>query len=185
MLASRIGAPVTLHMFSDESKARGYITAAVVVPAGSVARVRATCREWAMPGSRRFHAQKESIGRRRLALASLVTMERDVRIVLVESAQGQLQLEARGAHLGALAQWASGEGVSRWVIERDETVQPEDRRTLSSVETGRGAARFEYVHLPAAQDPLLWAADLPAWAWARGGEFRAGIEPLVVSRIRV
>src|SRR5664279_2758247 len=63
-----------------------------------VARVRATCREWAMPGSRRFHAQKESTARRRLALASLVAMERDVRIVLVESAQGRLQLEARGAH---------------------------------------------------------------------------------------
>ena len=35
------------------------------------------------------------------------------------------------------------------------------------------------------EDPVLWAADLVAWAWARGGEFRAGIEPLVVARIRV
>jgi hypothetical protein len=172
-------------MFSDESKARGYITAPVVVPAGSVARVRATCREWAMPGSRRFHAQKESTARRRLALASLVAMERDVRIVLVESAQGRLHLEARGAHLGALARWASGAEVSRWVIERDQTVQAEDRRTLGSADTGSGAARFEYVHLPAAQDPLLWAADLAAWASVRGGEFRATIAPLVVTRIRV
>ncbi len=180
----RKGAAV-LHMFSDESKARGYITAAVVVPAGSVARVRATCREWAMPGSRRFHAQKESTGRRRLALASLVAMERDVRIVLVESAPGRLQVEARGAHLGALARWASSEGVSRWVIERDQTVQPEDRRTLTEAQTGRPASGFEYVHLPAAQDPLLWAADLAAWAWARGGEFRATIEPLVAALVRV
>ena len=78
---------------------------------------RATCREWAMPGSRRFHAQKESTGRRRVALASLVAMERDV-------------------------------------------------------------------HLPAAREPVLWAADLAARSWARGGEFRAGIEPLVVTRIR-
>lgn len=176
---------MALHMFSDESKARGYITAAVVVPAGSVARVRATCREWAMPGSRRFHSQKESTGRRRAALASLVAMERDVRIVLVESAQGRLQLEARGAHLGALARWASGAGVSRWVIERDQTVQAEDRRALGSADTRSGATSFEYVHLPAALDPVLWAADLAAWSWARGGEFRAGIEPLVVSRIRV
>lgn len=185
VLASRIGAPVTLHMFSDESKARGYITGAVVVPAGSVARVRATCREWAMPGSRRFHAQKESTARRRLALASLISMERDVRIVLVESAQGQLEREARQSHLAALATWASDAGVSRWVIERDQTVEVEDRRTLSSAHSGVVTSSLEYVHLRAAHDAVLWAADLAAWGWKRGGEYRAGIEPLVVTRIRV
>jgi len=185
VLAFRIGAHVTLHMFSDESKARGYITAAVVVPAGSVARVRSTCSSWAMPGSRRFHAQKESSVRRRLALASLVSMERDVHIVLVESARGKIQLEARRSHLAALARWASDAGVSRWVIELDQTVQAEDRRTLSSVGTGTTTADLEYVHLLAAHDAVLWAADLAAWSWTRGGEFRAGIEPLVVARIRV
>lgn len=173
------------HMFSDESKAQGYITAAVVVPAGSVASVRSTCHEWAMPGSRRFHAQKESIARRRVALASLVAMSGEVRIVLVESTQGRLQIEARKAHLGALARWASGAAVSRWVIERDETVQVKDRRTLGEARAGRADADFEYVHLPAAQDPVLWAADLAAWGWARRGEFRATIRPLVVARIRV
>lgn len=71
-----------LHMFSDESKARGYITAAVVVPAGAVARVRATCSNWAMPGSRRFHAQKESTARRRLALASLASSVGAVQVVI-------------------------------------------------------------------------------------------------------
>ena len=63
-------------------------------------------------------------------------MEREVHIVLVESARGKIQLEARRSHL-------------------------------------------------AAHDAVLWAADLAAWGWTRGGEFRAGIEPLVVARIRV
>lgn len=35
------------------------------------------------------------------------------------------------------------------------------------------------------QDPMLWAADLVAWAWARCGDYRAGIEPLVAAHIRV
>ena len=185
MLNSRIGAPVTLHMFSDESKARGYITAAVVVPAGSVARVRATCREWAMPGSRRFHAPKESTGRRRVAVASLVSAAGAVQVVIVESDRGQRDLSARGAHVLALADWAGEAGVSRWVIERDESVLGADRHLLSAARAADGADSFEYVHLPAAQDPVLWAADLAAWAWARGGAYRAGIEPLVVAHIRV
>lgn len=173
------------HMFSDESKARGYITAAVIVPAGSVARVRATCREWAMPGSRRFHAQKESTVRRRAALASLVSSVGAVQVVIVESDRGQRDLSARGAHVLALADWAGRAGVSRWVIERDESVLGADRHLLTAARSADGAHAFEYVHLPAAQDPVLWAADLAAWAWARGGEYRAGIERLVAAHIRV
>jgi hypothetical protein len=71
------------------------------------------------------------------------------------------------------------------VIERDETVQVKDRRTLGEARAECGNEGFEYVHLPAVQDSVLWAADLAAWGWARGGEYRAGIEPLVVTRIRV
>ena len=176
---------MTLHMFSDESKARGDITGAVVVPAGTVARVRATCREWAMPGSRRFHAQKESTARRRLALASLVSAAGTVQVVIVESDRGQHDLSARGAHVLALADWAGEAGVSRWVIERDESVLGADRQLLSAARVADAAGSFEYVHLPAAQDPVLWAADLVAWSWARGGEFRAAIDLLLPAPIRV
>ncbi len=154
-----------LHMFSDESKAHGYITAAVVVPAGSVTRVRATCRDWAMPGSRRFHAQKESTPRRRAALASLVANAGTVRVVIIESDRGQHDHTARGAQLLALARWAGGAGVSRWVIERDESVLTVDRRVLASARSVPGFGALEYLHLPAAQEPLLWAADLASWAW--------------------
>lgn len=173
------------HMFSDESKARGYITAAVVVPAGSVARVRSTCREWAMPRSRRFHAQKESAGRRRVALASLVSMRDVVRVVMVESGAPRFQLEAREQHLNALAGWADKAGVSRWVIERDRTVEDKDRRLLSAARAGSAALDLEYVHVPAVQDPVLWAADLAVWSWARGGEYRAAVSRLVVAQIRL
>ena len=174
-----------LHMFSDESKAHGYITAAVVVPAGSVTRVRAVCRDWAMPGSHRFHAQKESTTRRRAALARLIAHSGDVRLIIVESEHGQHDHTARGAHLRALARWAGAARVSRWVIERDDAVLAVDRRALAAARSIPGFGSLEYLHLPAAQEPLLWAADLAAWGWARGGEFRTGIEPLVVARIRL
>lgn len=172
-------------MFSDESKARGYITAAVVVPAGSVARVRSTCREWAMPGSRRFHAQKESTGRRRLAMASLVSMCDVVQVVMVYSGAPQFEAEAREQHLIALAGWAAEAGVTRWVIERDRTVEDKDRRALSAARAGNAALGLEYVHVPAVQDPILWAADLAAWSWSRGGEHRAAVSRLVAAQIRL
>lgn len=176
---------MSIQMFSDESKARGYITAAVVVPTGSVARFRSTCREWAMPGSRRFHAQKESTGRRRMAMASLVSMCDVVQVVMVESGAPKFEAEAREQHLIALARWAAEEDVTRWVIERDRTVEHNDRRALAAARAGSAAIGLEYVHLPAVQDPILWAADLAAWSWSRGGEFRAAIRPLVVVRIRL
>ena len=138
-----------------------------------------------MPGSRRFHAQKESITRRRVALASLVAATGTIRVVIIESDRGQRDLSARGAHLRALARWAGTASVSRWVIERDESVLAADRHVLTTAKVDPGVGTLEYLHLAAAQDPVLWAADFVAWSWARGGEFRVGIEPLVVARIRV
>lgn len=172
-----------LHMFSDESKARGYITAAVVVPAGSVARVRLTCREWAMPGSRRFHAQKESSARRRNAMASLLSMKDVIQVIVVASHAPQFQAEARARHLTALAGWAAEVDVTRWVIERDATMEEADRRALRAASARMAGLNVEYGHVPAAQDPTLWAADLAAWSWSRGGEFRDAIARLVTARL--
>lgn len=54
-------------------------------------------------------------------------------------------------------------GVSLMVLEADETVLASDRRLLAEV-TGGSDLTFRYMHKRAHEDPLLWPADLVAWA---------------------
>jgi len=49
------------------------------------------------------------------------------------------------------------------VLEADETVLASDRRLLAEV-TGGSDLTFRYMHKRAHEDPLLWPADLVAWA---------------------
>ncbi len=174
---------MSIQMFSDESKERGYRMAAVVVRSAAVARVRQDCRTWAAPGSRRFHARKESDHRRREVLSRLAGMADDISVVIVERVATVREAELRESVLLGLAVWAAQNDVSRWIIERDESVLRADHRTLSGFSKSAASADFEYTHLAGADDPVLWAADLAAWAWTKGGAYRAKVEPLVVRRI--
>lgn len=171
------------QMFSDESKERGYRMAAVIVRSAVVAQVRRDCKTWAAPGSRRFHARKESDGRRKDVLNKLSVMGDDLSIVIVERFAGIREAELRESVLVGLAKWASENGVARWIIELDESTQKADNRVLSNFSRSTGSPGFEYVHLAGADDPILWAADLAAWAWTKGGHYRGKIEPLVTRRI--
>jgi hypothetical protein len=170
-------------MFSDESKEHGYRMAAVVVRSAVVAQVRRDCKTWAAPGSRRFHARKESHHRRKDALTKLSLMSDDLSIVIVERLDRIREADLRESVLLSLATWASQNGVSRWVIELDDPARKADNRILSSFRKSTGSSEFEYVHLAGTDDPILWAADLAAWAWTKGGRYRDKVEPLVRAHV--
>ena len=171
------------QMFSDESKERGYRMAAVVVRSEVVAQVRQDCKTWAAPGSRRFHARKEHDQRCKDALRKLSLMGDDVSIVVVERFASVREAQLRESVLLGLASWAAESDVSRWIIELDEPARKADNRALSDFSKSTGSPEFEYLHLAGAADPVLWAADLAAWAWTKGGRYRDVIKPLVARHI--
>ena len=171
------------QLFSDESKERGYRMAAVVVRSAVVAQVRQDCTTWAAPRSRRFHARKESDHRRKEALSKLGLMGDDVSIVIVERAAKIREAELRESVLLGLASWAAENGISRWTIELDESTQKADNRVLSNFSRSAGSPEFEYLHLAGPDDAILWAADLAAWAWTKGGRYRDKIDHLVARHI--
>ncbi len=107
----------------------------------------------------------------------------DLSVVIVERVAGVREAELRESVLTGLAQWAAENGVSRWIIELDESVQKADNRALSRFSRSTGLPDFEYAHLAGTDDPVLWAADLAAWAWTRGGRYRDKVEPLVARHI--
>jgi len=177
------GVQVSSQMFSDESKERGYRMAAVVVRSAVVAQVRRDCGSWAAPGSRRFHARKESDARRKEALSKLSLMGDDLSIVIVERRARMREAELRELVLVGLAQWAAENGVSRWIIELDESARKADNRALSNFSKSTVSSDFEYLHMAGPDEPILWVADLAAWAWTKGGHYRSKIEPLVTRRV--
>ncbi|MCB2411528.1 hypothetical protein LGT39_01525 [Demequina sp. TTPB684] len=110
-------------------------------------------------------------------------MGEDLRIVIVERRARVREAELRESVLVALAQWASENGVSRWIIELDESAQKADNRALSNFSRSTNSPDFEYLHLAGPDEPILWVADLAAWAWTKGGHYRDKVGPLVTRRI--
>lgn len=61
------------HVFVDETKHRGYLLVASVVPAAELDSVRKMLRGLILPGQRRLHMKDESNQRRR-SIASVVAV---------------------------------------------------------------------------------------------------------------
>lgn len=44
---------------------------------------------------------------------------------------------------------------------------------------------FTYLHESAADEPMLWASDVFAWAWGQGGRYRGMLEQVDLKVIQV
>ncbi|RKR75181.1 hypothetical protein [Frondihabitans australicus] len=166
-------------LFVDETKAGGYLMAAVAVSENDLVKLRKALRKLVLPGQRRLHFTNESDARRRQILAALVAMEVGVHLF---SSRSKRQAVAREACLVAVVSWAVEAGHTKIVLERDDSLEKADRRLLY-----RQISRFglhdvmSYGHEAAHAEPLLWIADAVAWSVARGGSWRARVAGLIWS----
>jgi hypothetical protein len=64
-------------------------------------------------------------------------------------------------------------GVERIEIERDESFEKLDKSVLKSTLPSSTKREFSYRHLSGSEEPILWAADVAAWAIQNGlsGQF--------------
>lgn len=65
-------------------------------------------------------------------------------------------------------------GVTRLILERDESLLAFDRRTIAGV-ARQHCPDLEYLPLKAHDDLLLVLPDAIAWCWATGGSWRERI----------
>jgi hypothetical protein len=157
---------MALHAFVDESVVSNYIVAAVVVPANGVTAGRRVMRGLLRGGQKRTHFYKESDPRRAQILAGIESLDADVRVYVAK--------KARSARLDCLSRMVpdlAAAGVSRLVLERDDSLVEADRKVLYQL-TRENAPGLTYTHLRAKEDELLWAPDAIAWCWSRGGRWR-------------
>jgi len=169
------------HVFADESKDRDYLLVAGVVLSGDLAQVRKAMRGLVMPGQHRIHMKKES-GPRKKAIAALIC-ELAVEATVYDAGRGRRkELDARAACLRALVVDAAAAGATMLVLEQDESLVRWDNQRLIEITREVGCRdTLRYQHRRAATEELLAIPDAIAWCWAKGGDWRRRIEPIVTA----
>jgi hypothetical protein len=148
-------------LFLDENLQRGFRFVGVAVGTSVVGRARATVRAMLPRGARRVHFVKENDVRRRQVLAAIALL--DLEFVIVDVTRRGRASDQRRVALGELVTWALDSGIDRLVLERDENSVVSDLRTIShALDRANRRGAFEYIHMPASAEPILWIADAVA-----------------------
>lgn len=88
--------------------------------------------------------------------------------------------ERRAACLHALVIDAAQRSDAMLVLEQDDTLLSFDNQRLIEFTRAAGCRdTLRYEHQRAASEPLLAVPDAVAWCWAKGGDWRRRIEPIV------
>lgn len=171
--------PVTVHAFVDESaRPPQYLIAAAIVEPSRVRLLRQSMRALLMPGQRELHFKKEKPIRRR-ALADAVA-RLPVEVCLYSQSWQRHDEPARQACMAQLVSDLLARGAQRLVIDTCNVRDAHDERTL------RGAlgplpseSQLVYEHVDSTSESLLWIADIAAWCFGAGREWRKRIDPVV------
>jgi len=170
-------------LYIDESKANGYTVVAAAVLPREARELQKVMRDLRKAGQRRVHFVKESDSRRREILSKLARADAGTRVY---HARGMTDADAREACLVRVIADAAIHGVTRIVLERDESIVDFDRRILYRELSSRGLRdRVSYLHDDAVAEPLLCIPDAVAWSFARGGEWTTRARPLILEVVDV
>lgn len=165
------------HVYVDESKRRGYVLAAVVVPSHELADLRRVVAGLALSGQRRVHMKKESDARKK-GIADVICRA-GVNAAVYDAGRYHDELVARAACLGALIADVGPDAETLIVLEQDDSLIDWDRRQLFALVRAAGPTQPRYRHERAGAEHLLALPDAIAWCWARGGPWRRRIAPAV------
>ncbi len=171
------------HVYVDETKRRGYLlAAAVVLPADSDA-VRRVIRGLVLSGQRRLHMKDEHDSRKRAIAAAIAAA--GVQATIYDAGRRyRTERDRRAACLQALVTDAARRGDTLLVLEQDDMLLSWDNQRLVEFTRAAGCRQtLRYEHRRAAAEQLLAIPDAVAWCWAKGGDWRRRIDP-VVSAVR-
>lgn len=167
-------------MFIDESKARDYLMVAAVIPSVDTATTRTLLRSLMMAGQPRLHMKKESEPRKKQIAAALVRS--GVQAVVYTADQHTGELAARAICLNAVIADAARHGISRLVLERDDSlIRWDSQRLIELTRQHHCRDTLTYQLLTARQELLLCIPDAIAWCWAKGGHWHRRIQPAVTT----
>ncbi len=151
--------------------------AVAAINAAGIESARKQLRGQLVSGQHRIHFNKESNERRRKVI-NLICQQGWHTLIVIHPSKNEVL--ARSSCLDAVIRYAIEVNAVRMVIETDDSARQADKRAL--FDAGRRlpfAEDFTYNHMRARNEELLWVPDAIAWCFARGGEWRKRIEPVL------
>ncbi|HET9656131.1 MAG TPA: hypothetical protein VFP72_12300 [Kineosporiaceae bacterium] len=171
---------MAVHAFVDESTSGRYLLVTTLMPQHQLDAGRQALRALQLPGQRRIHFQSERDSRRRQILGVLCGLPLQV---WVRECGESDNLTARLTILSHLVPDLIDAGCTNLVLESDDSIVVHDERAIRAarVKAGIDPDDLTFHHLRPYEEPLLWASDAVAWAWRKGGSWRAATSPIVAS----
>jgi hypothetical protein len=170
---------MTVHAFVDESaRPPQYLIAAAIVEPSRVRLLRQSMRALLMQGQRELHFKKEKPIRRRSLADAVARLPVEV---CVYSRSWQCHDEpARQACMAQLVDDLLARQAHRLVIDTRNVRDAHDERTLrAALGPNPSASQLVYEHVDSTSESLLWIADIVAWCFGAGREWRKRIDPIV------
>ncbi|MCR6711417.1 MAG: hypothetical protein NVV57_01435 [Demequina sp.] len=165
------------HVFVDESKSRDYIVVATAIAPLDLVDVAKELRSLVLPGQRRVHFSKESDRRRRAILAVMTSLPVTSHVYVTTSAK-----RSRDLLLEVLVADLLEARATSLVIERDESLVAVDQAVIHrSMTTANQGPHLRWMHDSPTTEPRLWISDAVAWSYARGGDWRRRVQPILAA----
>ncbi|HVK21275.1 MAG TPA: hypothetical protein VM677_07935 [Actinokineospora sp.] len=166
---------MSIHAFIDESRrgSRYYVAVALVEPR-HLRELRRDIRRLLLPGQREIHFKKEKDPRRRALADAFARLPVEVNIF--SQTCGRHDETARQTCIRTAVELLSPR-ISRLVIDSRSHRDIIDSTTLSRI-----AHTFTYDHVSTGE-PLLWIADVVAWCYGAGPEWRKRVAQIVSREI--
>lgn len=173
------------HLFVDETKRRDYLMVASAHLATDVASLRSALRELLLPNQRWLHTKDERDSRKRQIVRAIVTAGVQA-TVYCAGADYRTEKQRREACLRQLVRDNARAGETVVVFDQDDSLLSWDNQRLiefTRAEDCRDTFRYEHKNAPT--ELLLAVPDAIAWCWAKGGDWRARIRPVVIAEREV
>lgn len=169
------------HLFVDETKRRDYLMVASVHISTEVTPLRSALRDLLLPNQRHLHMKDERDSRKRQIVGAIVAA--GVRATIYRAgAEYRTEKQRREACLRQLVSDNARAGATIAVFDQDDSLISWDNQRLiefTRAENCRDSFRYEHKNAPT--ELLLSVPDAIAWCWAKGGDWRARIRPVVIA----
>jgi hypothetical protein len=170
---------VSVQIFCDEGKSKGFLLAAASISCSDVDRLRGEIAGLLLRRQVRIHFRREQASRQRMILDSLIAAGGICTVVYDATRYGS-QKAGRDAAIERMADHAAIVGASRIVLESDDSAVARDQAIIKRQLKRAGIDGTTGIdHCRASEVPLLAVPDVVAWCYAKGGTWRQRAEPLI------
>lgn len=171
---------MSTSIFVDESKAKNYLMVAVHCDRELLVTARREIAKLVLPGQRGLHMRHESDRRRGQIVDALVRLAPQMRVTVYNAGRDGPERVRRRQCIRALALDATHHTRAMIVFDCDDSLLSWDRQVMiESVRSLGCTDRLRYQHTHRQNEVLLAMPDAIAWCWARGGQWRQRVRPIV------